>query len=140
MGSGTTIAGGGSFRGGGAIGGSNLRPPPTGRAPIGGAGVAARVGGGPVYGGGYRGGYRYHHRGFYPSAVAGALIGGTLASQSYAYYNDPAYYYDDGYIDDRVVAVSPDGGDVSYCRRKYRSYDVSSGTYLGYDGQRHPCP
>ena len=22
----------------------------------------------------------------------------------------------------------------------YRSYDLPSGTYLGYDGQRHPCP
>jgi hypothetical protein len=22
----------------------------------------------------------------------------------------------------------------------YRSYDPQSGTYLGYDGVRHPCP
>jgi hypothetical protein len=26
------------------------------------------------------------------------------------------------------------------CARRFRSYDASTGTYLGYDGQRHPCP
>ena len=26
------------------------------------------------------------------------------------------------------------------CARRFRSYDASSGTYLGYDGMRHPCP
>jgi BA14K-like protein len=24
--------------------------------------------------------------------------------------------------------------------QRFRSYDPQSGTYLGYDGQRHPCP
>ena len=24
--------------------------------------------------------------------------------------------------------------------RRFRSYDPRSGTYVGYDGQRHPCP
>jgi BA14K-like protein len=28
----------------------------------------------------------------------------------------------------------------AYCEQKYRSFDPASGTYLGYDGQRHPCP
>jgi hypothetical protein len=28
----------------------------------------------------------------------------------------------------------------AYCEQKYRSYDPASGTYLGYDGERHPCP
>ncbi|WP_398464510.1 MULTISPECIES: BA14K family protein [Tardiphaga] len=23
---------------------------------------------------------------------------------------------------------------------RYKSYDPGSGTYLGYDGNRHPCP
>ena len=32
------------------------------------------------------------------------------------------------------------GGDVDYCIQTYKSYDVRSGTYLGYDGLRHPCP
>jgi hypothetical protein len=29
---------------------------------------------------------------------------------------------------------------VAYCSQRYRSYDPRSGTYLGYDGYRHPCP
>jgi hypothetical protein len=29
--------------------------------------------------------------------------------------------------------------DESYCSEHYRSYDRASGTYKGYDGERHPC-
>jgi hypothetical protein len=29
---------------------------------------------------------------------------------------------------------------VSYCASRFRSYDPASGTYLGNDGYRHPCP
>ena len=29
---------------------------------------------------------------------------------------------------------------VSYCMQRFRSYDPNSGTYLGNDGLRHPCP
>ena len=32
------------------------------------------------------------------------------------------------------------GDDPAYCAQTYRSYDPRSGTYLGYDGLRHPCP
>ena len=33
------------------------------------------------------------------------------------------------------------GGDaVQYCLSRFKSYDPYSGTYLGYDGYRHPCP
>ncbi len=39
-----------------------------------------------------------------------------------------------------AVAAAPGGDDVAYCRQKYRSYDVRTGTYLGFDGQRPPCP
>ena len=45
--------------------------------------------------------------------------------------------------DDGAVAVAPDtggGDDVAYCRQRFRSYDPGSGTYLGNDGLRHPCP
>lgn len=100
--------------------------------------------------GGWNGGYRYRHRGYFPGAVAGAVIGGALAS-SYAYgwpgyddyaygygYDDP-YYYDDAAV---VAAVpAPVGEDADgYCMQTYQSYDPASGTYLGYDGLRHPCP
>jgi hypothetical protein len=72
------------------------------------------------------------------------VIGGALASQSYGYYGGPGYapgYYDDGYDDGAVaVAPAPGGDDVAYCMQRFRSYDPNSGTYLGNDGFRHPCP
>jgi hypothetical protein len=105
-------------------------------------------GGGRVYGGGGGGYYRHGGGGggFIPGAVAGAVIGGAIASQGY--YGGSDYYapgyYDNGYYDDGgVVAVAPaPGGDdaVAYCMQTYRSYDPQSGTYLGNDGYRHPCP
>jgi hypothetical protein len=112
---------------------------------VGGAGPRFNGGGGPRFnggGGGYRGG---GGGGFVPGVVAGAVIGGAIASQGYGY--GPGYYapgyYDDQYYDDGAVAVAPgpvgDDG-VAYCMQTYRSYDPRSGTYLGNDGYRHPCP
>jgi hypothetical protein len=123
-GGGPRIGGGGGFPGGG------------------GPRFSGGGGGGRVYGGGGGGYYRHGGGGggFIPGAVAGAVIGGAIASQGY--YGGPGYY-DDGYDDSGVVAVAPaPGGDdaVAYCMQTYRSYDPQSGTYLGNDGYRHPCP
>ena len=95
-------------------------------------------------GGGYRGGgYGYHRRhrhfhggGFWPGFGIGVGLG-----SGFGYYGSP-YYYDDPYgYDTTVVAAAPVTDDaVAYCMRKFKSYDPQSGTYLGYDGQRHPCP
>jgi hypothetical protein len=75
------------------------------------------------------------------------VIGGAIASQypyGYGgYYGGGPAYYDDQYVDDGAVAVAPDAGggdDVAYCTQRFRSYDPGSGTYLGNDGLRHPCP
>ena len=74
----------------------------------------------------------WHHGGAWGAGIAGfaagALLGGALASQPYYYYGGPAYAYE------------PAPPDVAYCERHFRSYDPASGTYLGYDGYRHPCP
>jgi BA14K-like protein len=99
-------------------------------------------------GGAWRGDRHDYGRRFIPGAVAGAVIGGALASGPYAYYDGPGYYdqpayYDDQYVDDGTVAVVPvPGGEDSaaYCAQRYRSYDPASQTYLGNDGYRHPCP
>jgi hypothetical protein len=107
-------------------------------------------GGGPRFsGGGYHGGGGYYRGGgggaFIPGLAAGAIIGGAIASQGYGpgYYAAPGPgYYDEGY-DDGAVAVAPapgGGDDVAYCMQTYRSYDPRSGTYMGNDGYRHPCP
>jgi hypothetical protein len=38
-------------------------------------------------------------------------------------------------------AGGPSGDDpTAYCAQRYRSYDPNTGTFLGNDGQRHPCP
>jgi hypothetical protein len=85
---------------------------------------------------------RHGFGGFGAGFAAGALIG----SAPYSYgYSDPYYYddyaYDDGYYGD-AYAAAPEysGGDAQSCALRYRSYDPASGTYLGYDGIRHPCP
>jgi hypothetical protein len=111
---------GGGFRGGGFHGGG--------------------FHGGGFHGGGFRGG-RYYGGGYGSGAAigagvaglaAGALIGGAIAnSQEPAYYGGPAPVYAD----------PGDGGDAeAYCAQRYRSYDPGSGTFLGNDGLRHPCP
>jgi hypothetical protein len=50
-------------------------------------------------------------------------------------------YYGGGYYEDAPVVYSGGGGGgVAYCAQRFKSYDPRSGTYLGYDGRRHPCP
>jgi hypothetical protein len=119
---------------------------PTARPSGGAAWTGGRTG---WNGGGAWRGYRHDYdRRFIPGAVAGAVIGGALASGPYAYYAGPGYYdqpayYDDQYVDDGAVAVvpAPVGEDsAAYCAQRYRSYDPASQTYLGNDGYRHPCP
>jgi hypothetical protein len=138
MGGGRSFGGGGRHFAGG--GGRVLSGPGVG-------GGSIRIGGGGRPGGwhgggrpgGWHGGGHWHRRGggFYPGLAAGALIGGALAAP-YAY----GYDYDDSYYDDGpAVEVAPAGGDsVAYCQQRFKSYDPASGTYLGYDGIRHPCP
>ena len=93
------------------------------------------IGHGGWYGGGAGAGF-----------AAGALIGGAIAgSRGYGYgaYGYAPYGYSGyapGYYDDGYVAVAPGGGGDGYCMQRYRSYDPASGTFLGYDGLRHPCP
>ncbi|MDN4982512.1 BA14K family protein [Bradyrhizobium sp. WYCCWR 13022] len=144
---GGSFGGGARFSGGGGNFAASAAVRPSGGATLSGGSRNFAAAGGHWNGGGgnWHGGSWHHHRGggFWPGFAAGAAIGGL---GSYAYYGGPYYgdgYYDDGYYDDgATVAVVPDtGGDsVAYCAQRYRSYDPASGTYLGYDGLRHPCP
>lgn len=56
------------------------------------------------------------------------------------YGGDYAYYGDDDYDGDAYTAAPEYAGSASSCAMRYRSYDPATGTYLGYDGIRHPCP
>jgi len=97
---------------------------------------------------------RAWHRGFWPGAVAAGVAGAALAAATsplwapgyYDYYPGytygyPAYgggpYYD--YVPG-AAPVATAGVDVGWCEAHYRSYNPSTGTYLGFDGQYHSCP
>jgi hypothetical protein len=94
--------------------------------------------------GGWHGGWRGGGWGL-GGFAAGAIIGSAIASPyyyggyyPYGYY--PAYGYPPpAYYGGGPAEVGP-GGDPGYCAQRYRSYDPATGTFLGYDGQRHPCP
>jgi hypothetical protein len=131
---GGVIGGGGG--GGGGFSGGMVAGPRVGMAPQ--TSWTAR----PGWTGNWNSGWRpHHHRRFIGPGIGfgtGFALG-AYAAQPY-YYDEPYYYdapYDDGYIIGNSVA-SPD--DIAYCQRRYRSYDVNSGTFLGRDGRRHPCP
>jgi hypothetical protein len=69
--------------------------------------------------------------------IGGMILGGIIATQAPYYGNVPYGYYPPG----PAYQPYPMGGDaVAYCMRRFRSYDPSSMTYVGYDGLRHPCP
>jgi len=141
-------------RGGPHVGGGGPRAGGPGPRFNGGGGPRFNGGGGPRVGGG--GGWRHGGGGgggFIPGAIAGAVIGGALAGpsgyygNSYGYYGNSYYdgngpYYGGPYDDGgEVLEVAPAGGDdAGYCMQTYKSYDPRTGTYLGYDGLRHPCP
>lgn len=58
----------------------------------------------------------------------GAIVGGAIANSNNNRNQD--------------VLVGPARGsnvNVAACQARYRSYDVRTNTFLGYDGVRHPC-
>ena len=88
-----------------------------------------------------------------PGFAAGALIGSAAAAGPYGYgYGYGAvclwrrygygYGYDDGPVCVRGYTryTAAAAATTNICAQRYRSYDPSSGTFLGYDGMRHPCP
>jgi BA14K-like protein len=117
------------------------------RARVGGPGVV-RPGVRPnvVYRGGNRG---YNRRGVATAigiGAAAAVVGGIIASQQRPVYEpEPVYverrrYYEEPepvYVQERPVYA--DQGSVS-CARRYRSYNPSTGTYVGFDGVERFCP
>ena len=98
---------------------------------------------GPVYGQGYAPEYlqgpQYgYDRGYAPStgfapfdAAAGIVTGAVDTAAAIATAPFRAF--------DNSGSYAMMQGDASYCAQRSRSYDPQSQTYLGYDGQRHPC-
>ncbi len=113
--------GGGAFHGGSAWGGAR-----------GGGGWQGGYGGYGGYGGGYGGwggGYGDDY-GYGDAALGLGVLGGAILGSQYPYYGSGyASYPQDGYV-----------ASSASCASRFKSYNPASGTYLGYDGLRHPCP
>jgi len=114
-----------------------------------------RFGDARYYGGVYRLAWRgppYHGR---------IYRGSIWPARNYAYYRDwrnsyspywawdvgadllataPAYYYGVGFGDEYGFEVPTVDDTIVYCVQRFRTYDPLSGTYLGRDGRRRPCP
>ena len=74
-------------------------------------------------------------------AAVGGLVGGAVAGAAGAAAG--AVAAPAAAVAAPGVAVAGPGEpvvDEAYCRRRYRSYDPRSGTFMGTDGVRHPCP
>ena len=130
--------------------------------PLGGAllgGAAGAIIGGAVGGG----------RGAAAGAIIGGATGAIIGSQGQARANGYYWYQGGCYLqrgDGSYIAVSPAYCNpppapvyapppppagyvpvqppaedaVAWCMQRYRSYDPRSGTFVGYDGIRRPCP
>src|SRR5262245_33548573 len=152
-GGGAISRGGGSFGGGGAMsrgagpgisGGAMSRGPAlSGGAAINRGSVGNWSGNRVVRGGNWADGRRFSnwHDGRFRRGFRGPrfAFGFGPGYYDYGYYDYGYPYYDDYAYGDDYVAVGP-SGDAASCAQRFRSYDPSTGTYLGYDGIRRPCP
>jgi hypothetical protein len=92
--------------------------------------------------------------GFIPSAASADPMAESAADAAESAFGGPGYYYGpppgyDGYgyerrpgyaYEERSVTPAPDDSQwMAYCASRYRSFDPSTGTYMGYDGLRHEC-
>ncbi len=96
-------------------------------------------GGGSYTGAGYNAGGPYY-RGYAGGPYYGGGAWGARAAYYGAYGNNAYgnnYNSYAAYNGNDTVAVADA---VAYCSQRFRSYDMASGTYLGYDGLRHACP
>ena len=63
----------------------------------------------------------HHRHGFRGAGIVGGIIAGALIA---------------GAIRESRAGSS----DIERCESAYRSFDADTGTYMGYDGERHVCP
>ncbi|KQQ31375.1 hypothetical protein ASF53_01305 [Methylobacterium sp. Leaf123] len=90
------------------------------------------------YGRGYR---RYGYgRGYRRGPGVGAAVGAGVAGLAAGAILGGAIANSQAQAAPVVVQGGADPETVAACARRFRSYDARSGTYLGNDGARHPCP
>ena len=102
----------------------------------------------------YPGGYYYYNNGCYIQRADGAwiLVDPRFCAGPPVYVAPPVavappppeYDVPPGYAPPPPgYALSPPpvaANSVAACAQRYRSYDPTTQTFLGFDGQRHPCP
>jgi hypothetical protein len=69
--------------------------------------------------------YHSHRHDFGPGDAAAAIFGFAAGAMAGAAAG--------------AASGAVDGSHVARCEARYRSYDRTTDTYLGYDGQRHYC-
>jgi len=79
---------------------------------------------------------RQYDQGFWPGQAAGDVVGGAIGTAG-AIATAPFRAFDPN--TNSYAMGGPGMGGSEYCAQRYRSYDPQSGTFLGYDGRRHPC-
>lgn len=78
--------------------------------------------------------------GFLPIDVASDVVGGAIGVAGVALDTAGDIATAPFRSRDNIDAyASMDGTAANSCAQRFRSYDPATGTYLGYDGQRHPC-
>lgn len=80
---------------------------------------------------GYDNGYYYGNYSYGPFGAAAGVVGGAVETAG-AIATAPFRAF--GVRESYAMAQ---GG--SHCAERYRSYNPASGTFMGYDGRRHPC-
>jgi hypothetical protein len=100
-------------------------------------------------------GHRHHHGGSNAVAAgilgfgAGAILGGALSQPRYGYYPGTVYVEPAPvYVEPAPVYVRPAPVYVyepwspawyDYCEDRYRSFNPSTGYFVGHDGDYHLC-
>jgi hypothetical protein len=87
-----------------------------------------------------RGAYYYWRNGCYVQRPDGAYVAVAPGYCAPAAYYPPPPPPPAAYYPPPPPPPPAQVGAVDYCAQRYRSYDPASGTYLGFDGIRHPCP
>ncbi len=79
----------------------------------------------------HRGHWRGGHHGFDAGGFIGGVIGGAIGGA----LSRPQYYPPQGYHSTSIYSDA-----VTYCIRRFRSYNPETGIYMGYDGVPRRCP
>jgi hypothetical protein len=128
-----------------ALGGATIATAPASATPLGSSAALAQAGGAQIeqvrHGGRHWGHPRRHARPFHRDRrtrdrIGPAIVGGILGFGLGAALTAPRH----AQPHHRTFAQSPHvHAHVQWCQQRYRSYDVTTDSFLSYDGNRYQC-